>query len=48
MAGTACSRRPPAVSGGKHDKKLVSIVEGLDFGTDTGQFIGKILILFAE
>jgi site-specific DNA recombinase len=27
---------------------LVSDAEGLDFGTPTGQFIGKILILFAE
>jgi DNA invertase Pin-like site-specific DNA recombinase len=29
-------------------KVLVSDAEGLDFGTPTGQFIGKILILFAE
>lgn len=29
-------------------KILVSVAEGLDFGTPTGEFIGKILILFAE
>jgi site-specific DNA recombinase len=29
-------------------KALVSVAEGLDFGTPTGQFIGKILVLFAE
>jgi DNA invertase Pin-like site-specific DNA recombinase len=32
----------------EHGKVLVSVAEGLDFGTPTGQFIGKILILFAE
>ena len=32
----------------KHGKVLVSVSEGLDFGTPTGQFVGKILILFAE
>jgi DNA invertase Pin-like site-specific DNA recombinase len=32
----------------EHGKVLVSDAEGLDFGTPTGQFIGKILILFAE
>jgi hypothetical protein len=26
----------------------VSVAEGLDFGTPTGQFIRKILVLFAE
>ena len=31
-----------------HGKVLVSVSEGLDFGTPTGQFIGKILVLFAE
>jgi site-specific DNA recombinase len=29
-------------------KTLVSVAENLDFGTATGQFVGKILILFAE
>lgn len=29
-------------------KTLVSVAESLDFSTPTGQFIGKILILFAE
>jgi DNA invertase Pin-like site-specific DNA recombinase len=29
-------------------KTLVSVAESLDFGTPTGQFVGKILILFAE
>ncbi len=29
-------------------KAVVSVAEGLDFGTPTGQFIGKILVLFAE
>jgi site-specific DNA recombinase len=29
-------------------KSLVSVAESLDFSTPTGQFIGKILILFAE
>ncbi|HEY3977687.1 MAG TPA: recombinase family protein, partial [Streptosporangiaceae bacterium] len=31
-----------------HGKTLVSVAESLDFGTPTGQFVGKILILFAE
>jgi site-specific DNA recombinase len=29
-------------------KSLVSVAESLDFSTPTGQFVGKILILFAE
>jgi site-specific DNA recombinase len=29
-------------------KTIVSVSESLDFGTPTGQFVGKILILFAE
>lgn len=32
----------------ENGKTLVSVAESLDFSTPTGQFIGKILILFAE